>query len=164
VLDVDALYREHHLAVERYLLLRSGGDRQFAEDLAQEVWLRVFRFAASYEDRGKPVLAWLFTIARNAVIDHARERRQVEAVSMERVGELGEPAEDGAVERERTLELEGYLDRLRPLQAAVIQARFLVGLSVRETSAAVGGTEEGVKKVQARALVNLRRMMEEAAA
>ncbi len=50
---------------------RNTGDRHISEDLAQEVFVRVFRKAETFQG-GLPFEPWLFTIARNLVVDHIR--------------------------------------------------------------------------------------------
>jgi RNA polymerase sigma-70 factor (ECF subfamily) len=64
------LYDRHERPVYRFLL-RSLRDAALADDLLQEVWLSVVRHAPQYEPRAK-FTTWLFTIARNKLIDHWR--------------------------------------------------------------------------------------------
>ena len=66
------LYDRHERPVFRFLL-RSLGHQAAAEDLLQEVWLSVVRNAVNYEPRAK-FTTWLYTIARNKLIDHWRTR------------------------------------------------------------------------------------------
>ncbi|MDP2233590.1 MAG: sigma-70 family RNA polymerase sigma factor [Actinomycetota bacterium] len=72
----EAFYRRYHAAVLGYCLARLG-DRQAAEDATQEVFLKVHGAAKAPIESGK---AWLFTIARNVVIDVARRRRSAPAM------------------------------------------------------------------------------------
>lgn len=71
--------------VQRYrnsvfnFIYRFTGDRFAAEDLAQEVFLRVYRAAGGFETRGK-VSSWLFKIARNVCLDETRRRSRLESV------------------------------------------------------------------------------------
>ena len=67
-----ALYDRHERPVFRFLL-RSLRNPAAAEDLLQEVWLSVVRHAANYEPRAK-FTTWLYTIARNKLIDYWRTR------------------------------------------------------------------------------------------
>lgn len=67
----EAFYRRYHAAVLGYCIARLG-DRQAAEDATQEVFLRVHGADSAPIESGK---AWLFTVARNVVIDAARRRR-----------------------------------------------------------------------------------------
>jgi RNA polymerase sigma-70 factor (ECF subfamily) len=57
----------------RDYLLRLTGERDAAEDLLQEVLVRLYRSAAA-RDFGQPFAVWLFTIARNAALSHLRRR------------------------------------------------------------------------------------------
>jgi RNA polymerase sigma-70 factor (ECF subfamily) len=165
VIDVDALFREHHEALVRFLLRRCNGDRALAEELAQETWLRVHRRAGSYTDRGVSVLAWLFTIARNLHIDTHRQRRLVQTLSLDQVSERAAMTRDAGSDTQMTrLDLARLLGKLTPKQRATIEARFLQGMTALQASEAIGITEDGVKKQQARALVNLKRMLEREAA
>jgi RNA polymerase sigma-70 factor (ECF subfamily) len=49
-------------------------DRDAAEDVAQDTFVRAWRYAASYDPRRGSAAAWLLAIARNAALDHARAR------------------------------------------------------------------------------------------
>ncbi len=83
----DELYARHEMPLWRYVL-RVCGDRAAAEELTQEVWFAVAREAAKFRAEAR-FAPWLYTVARNRVIDRARTtRRQVS---------LDEPVnEDGA--------------------------------------------------------------------
>jgi len=81
------LYARHELRVWRYLL-RNVGNRASAEELMQEVWFAVARDAASYQPTAR-FTSWLFTIARNRLIDLVRTRR--EHSSLEALGYDSEP-------------------------------------------------------------------------
>ena len=76
------LFRRHELRLWRYLE-RNVGDRASAEELMQEVWFAVARDAVRFR-AGSSFGAWLFTIARNRVVDLVRSRRG--QVSLDSVG------------------------------------------------------------------------------
>lgn len=65
--DVDWLFREYHATLVRYLTRRLG-DRDWAEDVAQETFVRALRQERIVNER-----AWLFTVANNLVRDEARK-------------------------------------------------------------------------------------------
>jgi RNA polymerase sigma-70 factor (ECF subfamily) len=58
----------------RRLALRRIGDRQRAEDVAQETFAAIWRSAATYRPERGPGAAWLYAVARNAVVDRSRAR------------------------------------------------------------------------------------------
>ncbi|MGV3709643.1 MAG: RNA polymerase sigma factor [Gemmatimonas sp.] len=85
MLEADRLYREHHGSLVRYLQ-RQLGDRDLAEDVAQETFLRALRHEPSANPR-----SWLFTTATNLLRDnarkHARQRAHLERLRDEQLRE-----------------------------------------------------------------------------
>src|SRR5208282_3629634 len=69
---LDQLIVRYQHRLLRYLLFLTG-NRETAEDLFQEVWMRVLVRGAQFNGRAR-FETWLFTIARNLVIDHRRKR------------------------------------------------------------------------------------------
>lgn len=69
------LHDEHAEALWRFCLRQVGNDRHRAEDVAQETLLRAWRHRAILDSPPAAVRAWLFTVARNIVIDEWRSRR-----------------------------------------------------------------------------------------
>lgn len=78
---VDRLFREYHAPVVRYLTRRLG-DRDLAEELAQETFVRALRHAPATNER-----AWIFAVATNLVRDEARrdarERKRLTMLRLE---------------------------------------------------------------------------------
>jgi len=74
----ETLYSRHELPLWRYLL-RNCGERGTAEELMQEVWFTVTREAPRFRADGR-FTAWLYTLARNRVIDRHRTRRRHESL------------------------------------------------------------------------------------
>jgi RNA polymerase sigma-70 factor (ECF subfamily) len=89
--DVDRLFRTYNAALVRYLTRRLG-DRDWAEEVAQETFLRALRQESLTNER-----AWLFAVATNLVRDEARKasrQRRHLALLAEEVWETAvEPAE-----------------------------------------------------------------------
>ncbi|MBC7708773.1 MAG: sigma-70 family RNA polymerase sigma factor [Rhizobacter sp.] len=82
----EQLYDRHETAVWRFVF-RSVQNQAVADDLVQEVWFGVARSAASYTPTAK-FKTWLFTMARNRVIDHSRTAKN--HVSIDAENEQGE--------------------------------------------------------------------------
>lgn len=114
--DLDRLFREYHQPLVRYLTRRLG-DRDWAEEVAQETFLRALRQETIVSER-----AWLFAVATNLVRDDARKqvrrRRQLELLREQaRAEAVVEPepltierAQDAALAR-RALDSIGERDR-----------------------------------------------------
>ena len=74
VVAVRALYDEYAAALWRYAL-RLTGDRGRAEDVVQETLLRAWQHREVTNDSERSIRAWLFTVARNMIIDERRSSR-----------------------------------------------------------------------------------------
>ncbi len=157
--DVEAfstLYERYARRVHAYCMSRVRQPAD-AEDLTQLTFLKVVEALPRYESRGLPFAAWLFTLARNVVIDFVRARRDHAALDELRDGELAvdDPAPSAAADS-----LAASLPFLTLEQRDVIAYRFFAGLSVRETAQLMGREEAAVRALQHRALAALRRRME----
>jgi RNA polymerase sigma-70 factor (ECF subfamily) len=69
---LGSLFERHHVSLFDFLS-RTMGDRAAAEDLVQEVFIRILKYRATYRDEGR-FETWMFQIARNARIDYSRRR------------------------------------------------------------------------------------------
>ncbi len=159
-----ALYEAYAPAMERYLWRRLGchADGR-AEDLTAEVFLRAYERLDRYVDRGLPFAAWLYRLARNLLIDHLRVATRQAADSLERAPEVVAVADRAAARAAGQVldrqTLGPALARLTPDQRRALELRFLEDLPTAEVAAILGKTEDGVKKLQARGLAALRRLL-----
>ena len=155
---IGELYDQHHVSVLKYTWSRVG-DRETAEDLTGEVFLRMVRALPKYRRTKIPFRAWLYRIARNLVIDHYRMQSDQASVSLEVAENTSNEGDQPAKVVDRALEMEqlhGVLTSIEPSQHDVVVLRFLVGLSIRETAMALGKSEASVKAMQHRGLAALR--------
>jgi RNA polymerase sigma-70 factor (ECF subfamily) len=138
-------------------LRRRCSDAELAADVLQEVFLVVWRAAASYRGNGQAG-GWLWSIATRRLIDAHRRR-------LARSSVVGEPhddlmpvpsAEETALAATYDARLAQALSGLSPELRAVLQATVLDGLSVRETSVLLNMPEGTVKSRAARARRQLR--------
>ena len=154
---LKALFDEHGGPLYGYAL-RLTGDPQRAEDVVQETLLRAWRHPDALA--GRPVRAWLVTVARNLVVDQHRARRS-------RPPETGDdvlavlPADD---ELERAVESWAVADALaalRPEHREVIMEVYYRGKTVREAAQALGIPGGTVKSRTYYALRALKLALEE---
>ena len=151
------LFEREMPAIFRYARLRLG-DESRAEDATAEVFEHAFRSIESYEERGLPVRAWLFGIARNVVASHRRWFvRQPPQVALEA---FDAAHADRGLSAER-LDLARAIARLEAAHAEVITLRFVHDLSLEDTAGALGISIDAVKGRQARALVALKAQLAE---
>ncbi len=79
-----SLYDEYFDKIARYIYVRLG-DRNEAEDLAGQVFLKALESIRSYKERGIPMQAWLYRIAHNVSVDHLRKRGRTTIVPIDDV-------------------------------------------------------------------------------
>jgi len=154
------LYDKHVAAIYRYVYYRVRDDAE-AEDLTSDVFMRALKAMPRYEPR-QAFLAWLYRIARNAVIDRARRGNR--QVSFEDA--LRHPGADQIVEPDAeilahsdSVTLRGALAKLTPLQQEVVVLRYLEGYSTQEVARIVGKREGTVRGIQFRAIGALRQLI-----
>ena len=82
-----AIHDAHSQALLRYVLRLTRGDMPFAEDVVQESLLRLWRKPEVMEQPGEAARAWLFTVARNLVIDDRRSARYTRELQTDDVPE-----------------------------------------------------------------------------
>jgi RNA polymerase sigma-70 factor (ECF subfamily) len=146
----EQLYRRHKGALYRFVL-RSIRDRAVAEELYQEIWMRAIEARSRYEVQAK-FTTWLYTIARNRLVDHWR-KGGLALVSLDREGAAeAEPPAGADYEPHRLLEAKQSLERFRrALEAlpALQREAFLLheeaGMSVAEIARATGANEDAAK-------------------
>jgi len=111
-----------------HFLYRMVQDAGAAEDLAQEVMLRVWRNAASFDAAKGSVAAWIYTIARNAQIDVVRrERHPTVEFEEEHASVDTQPAPDQVlIERRRAVQVRAALQALPLDQAQVVEQSFFL--------------------------------------
>jgi RNA polymerase sigma-70 factor, ECF subfamily len=167
------IYDRYFDTVFRYVYFRVR-NRQLAEDITGDVWLRALRNIGRFTWQGKDFGAWPVTIARNAIADYYKSGRY--RLEVPNGGDLtddradhgpeGDP-EGAVVERFRHDALPGLVwaavADLTDEQRTCIVLRYQDGLSVADTAHAMGKTEGAVKALTQRAGWRLARLHPELA-
>jgi RNA polymerase sigma-70 factor (ECF subfamily) len=168
---VQAIARGDHLAfkglVERYhgrlfnFLYRYLRDRQAAEDVTQEVFLKIYQAAPRFKPQGK-VRTWIFTIAHNLAMNDLKRRRRRGVLGLL----LGEGRDSVAVQPQdpsERLELEETVTKalavLPAKQRAALLLRVRDDLSYQEIGEILGISRAGVESLLFRARDRLRRLL-----
>ena len=155
--DTGRLFREYHAPLVRYLTRRLG-DRDWAEEVAQETFLRALRQRDLANER-----AWLFTVATNLVRDAARQesrrRRHLELLRAEEAGRMVEPPDSAMVRAEERAQARRALERLpeRDREALLMREE---GLNYEEIAEALGLSVGSVGTTLSRARRRLVEMYE----
>jgi RNA polymerase sigma-70 factor, ECF subfamily len=151
----EALVRAHTGAVYAHAL-RFFGDTTVAEDVAQEVWIKVYRSLATFDERAR-FSTWLYRITRNTCLDTVRagKHRPVPVEVMDNVALPGDLSDEVAL---RT-SVEAALTTLQPEDRDAFSAVALFGLSYAEAAEALGVPAGTVKSRVFRARRSLAHML-----
>lgn len=158
------LYRMYFPQVFTFINFRVA-NREDAEDLTNTVFEKCLAAIGRYQPKPAQFSTWLYTIAKNCIIDYYRKRRlpvdsEVEPESAAGADPDGDPERTVLME-ERKRTLREALQGLTPDQREVVECRFFFELSIQETAQAMNRTEGAVKALQFRALENLHRLLTE---
>jgi len=156
------LYDRYVDAVYRYVFYRVRNEAE-AEDVTSDVFMRALRAIPKYEPR-QAFLAWLYRIARNAVIDRSRRQGARQQVSFEDA--LAHPNADQVVNPDAGL-LAGSdasvvrvaMQQLTPLQQEILVLRYVEGCDTKTISKLVGKRDGTIRGIEFRALSALRALI-----
>ena len=157
------LYDHYVSGVFRFIYYRVGS-QQLAEDLTSETFVRGLRAIQRFNWQGKDFGAWLTTIARNLVADHFKSSRARLEIVAETIPEgkatVASPEEEvlALISNEMLFEA---VNSLPNEQRDCILMRFIQGLSIAQTAAALGRSEGAIKQLQLRAVRSLAKTMPE---
>jgi RNA polymerase sigma-70 factor, ECF subfamily len=160
---LDHLIETYQHRLMRYLMFLTN-KREVAEDLFQEVWIRVLRRGSQYNGKAR-FDTWIFTIARNLVIDLSRKRTMASLDEMREGGEDERPfevAQDAPSPleqfrgREDAAELAAVMMTLEPSYREVLTLRFHEELSLEEIAAVTRAPLSTVKSRLYRGLASLK--------
>jgi RNA polymerase sigma-70 factor (ECF subfamily) len=157
------LYSRYAACVFRFVYAHLD-NRLDAEDLTEEVFLRAWRALPQFRQQGFPFSAFLFRIARNAMVDYYRlskHKRSTVAISETQVevDPIAQPTE--AVSRQlEHQELNRALSNLKDEYHTVLALRFFSGLTPAETAKVMKRSIGAIRVLQFRALSALRLLMD----
>lgn len=168
-LALDEFLRDVRQAVLRYATAQRLS-REDADDLAQDVCIAVLTVVPEWEDSGRSVWGYVFTVTRNKLADrvrhHVRQSAFGQQVPFDAAGgpathlaDSGPGPEDRALAQAGTAQMSRLLDALPATQREVLILRAVVGLTGAETAQALGLALGSVHVLQHRAIKRLRMLL-----
>jgi len=154
------LHDEHAAALWQHCLRLTGWDRPRAEDLVQETLLRAWRHPSVLDSPPPALRAWLFTVARNLLIDEWRSRRRRSEISVAEVPEGNEP-DDRTDRMLQSWVVAEALTKLSTEHREVLLECYYRGRPVAEAAQRLGVPEGTVKSRTHYALRALRLALQE---
>lgn len=156
------IYDRCQPAIYRYVFYQLH-DVHAAEDVTGEVFVRLVEKIDQFTYRGHPLLAWLYTIARNLVRDYQRRTARTPTLPITEWQIVSEdaPAPEARTERKLTQRrLADAITHLTEGQRQVILLKFIEGLDNATVAQTMGKSVGAVKALQHRGLAALRRILE----
>lgn len=159
-----ALYEAYHARIYAYLRYRTG-DPTLAEDLTAEVFVRAWTRQDELR-HSDAAIAWLFTVARNLLIDRLRRDRHIRAaVSLDTLPDGRHPCsdalEEGVLRDERQALVRYGLATLGEREREIVELRFIAELRNREIARVLRLREGTVASILHRTLRRLREQLRE---
>jgi len=158
--DFSAIYQRYATPIYRYTIARVG-NRADAEDITSLVFMDALKSWKRFKLNGN-LPAWLFTIARNKIVD--RYRREKETIPLEYISDTIVEEKGllkGVMDTETAAKLSQILSSLQTEQQELLQLRFAGELTYSQIGEVVGKSEAAVKMAVHRLLDQLQNLMEQ---
>lgn len=158
-----ALYKANVQPIFRYIYHRVN-DTHLAEDLTADVFTRALKSMGTYQEQGRPFIAWLYRIAHARVVDYYR--RSGRSPTESDLDAESIPVEDNLDEdvlrRQAAKELRTAIAELTDEQQQVVILRFIEGYRIEKAAQIMGKNANAIKALQHRALRSLASRLERA--
>lgn len=156
------LYDRYQPQIYRFILIKVG-HREEAEDLTHQVFLKSWKNISDYKFQGFPFSTWLYSVARNQVIDFYRTKKKTLVIE-----DVVDETIELRIESSYSLDTDKKLDiervkkailQLKDEQQSVIILRFIEDFSPKETALIMNKSEGAIKLLQHRAVKNLKKIL-----
>ena len=138
--------------LRRFLLALCLGNRDEADDIAQESLVKAYLSSSGYQDKGK-FTSWLYRIAHHTFLDHMKNRKSLQPLDTAyEMADSSMPADSSF----RYQELYAALDTLPPKERSSILLFYIKGYSVKEICLITDSSEDAVKKQLSRGREHLK--------
>jgi RNA polymerase sigma-70 factor (ECF subfamily) len=154
------LYEAYFDKIYRYIVMRIRNEME-AEDIAQQVFMKMLHSISSYKSKGVPFSSWVYRIAHNQVIDYFRHQNKKATVDLEGL-QLPSTGDDPQHMIERQVDIEELkkaTQRLTPAQQEVLSLRFAGELPIAQCAQIMGKSEGAIKALQHSAVLALRKAL-----
>jgi RNA polymerase sigma-70 factor (ECF subfamily) len=158
----EKLYDEHSAAIYRFLFLRLKS-KEIAEDITQDVFLKILPRIKDSSLRAETTLPYLYTVARNALVDYYRKKKCV--LFEEDDDMFFAPSEDSAdnfaiAQDDRSL-IAAAFSHLGEDQKSVLTLFYMEEMSFVEIASVIGKSEDTVRQIKSRAQKKVREYIEQ---
>jgi len=157
--DFLAFYQAHVERIYKFVYFRVGGRKEVAEDLVQDIFIKAYEAFDRY-DESKSVSAWIFTIARNTVINHhAKRKADVTLEEIESDPIVSADARNEELIKDDERKLYEALGRLNPEDARLIRMKHIEGWTYEDLADVFEKTPVTLRVQVSRALKKLKGLL-----
>lgn len=150
------LYDKYVKRIYEFICFRTS-HKETAEDLTSKTFMKALEGIKSFNADKGSFSSWLYTIARNSVIDHYRVSKNVSDLSQAFDLASSDDLESDQDIKNKLEEVKAYLEKLKPEQREIIMMRVWEGLSYKEIAEIIGKSEDNCKVIFSRAINLLRK-------
>jgi RNA polymerase sigma-70 factor, ECF subfamily len=154
------LYEAYFDKIYRYISFKVRNETE-AEDLTQQVFIKVLNSISSYKNTGVPFSSWIYRIAHNLVVDFMRQQNKKSTTDIDGL-QLVSPSDDPQQMVEKQFDVEDLkkaMQSLTAFQQEVLALRFTSELSITECAGIMGKSEGAIKALQHSAVLALRKAL-----
>lgn len=156
-------YEKYKNKIFNYIYYRVGMNREIAEDLTSEIFLKAFDKYESY-DKSKPFQAWIYAIAHNHLVNHYRDSKNETSIDV--LEESGYEIPDNNITNNMISDIDvrillSTIISLPKLQADILMMRFMDQLSFAEIAEVIKETEGNTRVICYRAIKNIKQKFNE---
>ncbi len=151
------VYNKYLTPIYRYIYLRVR-DKDLADDLTQDVFIKVFNSLGTFTIRNGSPLSYFYTVARNVLIDNYRKKKNVLISEEELEGRMvdEDTPEKQSILKDTVNTLSKALETLSENESEAITLKFIENYSNKEIGEIMGKSEEAVRQLQSRGMKALR--------
>jgi RNA polymerase sigma-70 factor (ECF subfamily) len=158
--DMEKIFIDLHVPIYRYIYYKTGQKRELAEDLTEDVFVKVWTNRASFRPEISSIKSWVYAIARYLVIDYYRKNKNIYDTSENE--DIIHDKNDNLNQDDGILldEVKKGLTRLNKKDREVIILRYINGLSIEEIADLIHKKSSATKVMIHRALKHLKKVVD----
>jgi len=156
--DFERLFISYNEQIFRLVFFKTGFNKELAQDIAQDIFLKVWEKRENFDPTKSSLKNWIYTIAKNKIIDYYRTRKKVEVEYNDELAKTIYTKKEDAELSERVFKMIG---KLSEEEREIITLRYIQDYSVKEISSILEKNYSATKVQLHRAIKKLRELVEE---
>lgn len=154
-MNFSQVYTTYKDKLYSYVFYRTGNNADVAEDIVSDVFLKAYKNFDSYNDK-YALSTWLYTIAKNTLIDHYRKGKETVDIDGLEIGDTADPLYV-LIDQDISLpEVKRAIESLPEKQKEYIEMQFFKGFTSAEIAESEKMKPEAVRKQVSRGMATLR--------